>query len=101
MRLLRCAPFPLTTQSQLHSKQTPLLTVIVTAVITPQHVVVDPNDFIFSGANQPLAPMDRTDAGELMRNSPYVQEGGVSTLRKTLLHNWQQVNEHTRDKELA
>ena len=70
-------------------------------LFTLQHVVVDPSDFIFSGSNQPLAPMDRMDAGELTISSPYMQEGGVSTLRKTLLHNWQQVNEHTRDRDLA
>lgn len=65
------------------------------------HIVNDPMDFVLSSLNQPLAPVDRTDALSVMRGSQYLQDGGVTSLRKTLLQNWQQVNEATRDREIV
>jgi hypothetical protein len=36
-------------------------------------------------------------ATELIRDSKYTRPGGIAELRRTLLYNWQQVNEATRD----
>jgi len=36
-------------------------------------------------------------APDLIKNSVYTRPGGLAQLRRTLLHNWQEVNEDTRD----
>jgi hypothetical protein len=37
------------------------------------------------------------NAADLIRESPYLQPDGLAYMRRTLLQNWQLVNEQTRD----
>jgi ion channel-forming bestrophin family protein len=61
------------------------------------HTACDPNIFVFQDSNEPLAPTERMSAPDLIKNSVYTRPGGLAQLRRTLLHNWQEVNEDTRD----
>ncbi|PVG03303.1 UPF0187-domain-containing protein [Serendipita vermifera] len=61
------------------------------------HVNPNPHDFIFTQTNQPLAPTERMSAAELIRQGPYLGPDGKAYMRRTLLQNWQMVNEQTRD----
>ncbi|KAG9053451.1 hypothetical protein FS842_008185 [Serendipita sp. 407] len=54
-------------------------------------------DFIFSDVNQPFAPTDRSAASELL--GTLKGKDGLGTVRRTLVHNWHQVNAHTRQSE--
>lgn len=64
------------------------------------HAVRDPSEYIFSDYNQPFAPCDRDNASTIIGSKKYASQQGMGTLRRTLLHNWQQVSESTRDTEL-
>ncbi|KAJ7752469.1 Bestrophin, RFP-TM, chloride channel-domain-containing protein [Mycena maculata] len=68
------------------------------------HTCPDPNAFVFTAWNQPLAPADRRNAQELTFNAEQAYqhtdhsdvEPGMATLRRTLLKNWRDVDRITR-----
>lgn len=63
------------------------------------HTCPDPSDFLFSSWNQPFAPFDRRTAEDLIQGREYQIkdcEAGMSSVRKTLLSNWKEVDSLTR-----
>ncbi|KAG8785273.1 hypothetical protein FRC16_001978 [Serendipita sp. 398] len=55
------------------------------------------SDYIFANMNQPLAPTDRSSASELL--GTLKGRDGLGTVRRTLVHNWHQVNSQTRQSK--
>jgi len=58
-----------------------------------------PSEFCYSDWNQPFVPSDRRTAEDLTRdekNEYQDKETGMDRIRKTLLHNWRQVDQETR-----
>ncbi|TFK55017.1 UPF0187-domain-containing protein [Heliocybe sulcata] len=64
------------------------------------HSAPDPNEYIFSTWNQPFAPGDRRTAEEMLNggSNEYLHpDTGVTSVRRTMLRSWRDVDEMTRD----
>ncbi|KAF8590756.1 UPF0187-domain-containing protein [Ramaria rubella] len=64
------------------------------------HPAPDPYTYIFTGDNQPFAPIDCRSAEEIVNDVGHEYHGdhkGMDSIRRTLLRNWRQVEEVTRD----
>lgn len=63
------------------------------------HTCPTPDQFVFSGWNQPFAPADRRTAEDLIASPEYVHqdsEAGMGSIRKMMLNNWKHVDEFAR-----
>lgn len=68
------------------------------------HTNADPSTFVFSAWNQPFAPSDRRTAENLLKSAEEYRlpdhrdgpEPGLASIRSTLVKNWRDVEEITR-----
>lgn len=65
------------------------------------HTSPDPDEFVFSGWNQPFAPADRRTAEELIQSDDYkhadhADSPGMLNIRTVLLKSWRDVDQMTR-----